>query len=280
MPDAERRARAGVLHPALAQHRIDLRQFPPPPGLAPFVDYLWSVAWHAPEGHVQEVIPRPAVQLVAERVEGVPALLVNGVMRHRFERNLVGDDRAVAVAFTPASFRPFVSAGVGALRDRVVAASELLGADDGLAARLLDPTLPVDEAADLLAAWLLDRAPEPDPVAVELAALVERAETDRTLTRAEQLATLAGVGLRTLQRQFTEYVGVGPKWVVQRCRLLDVAAAAHDDAPADWAQLAADLGYSDQSHLIRAFTALVGRPPATYAAESWRHDRASGDFPR
>ena len=268
MPDPHRRARAGILHPALAEQRIDLQQYPPPDALAPFVDYLWSVAWHAPDGHVQEVIPRPAVQLVAERVDGAPRLVVTGVVRRRFERLLVGDDRAVAVAFTPACFRPFVDVRVSSLSDRVVPAAELLGSDDGLAARLLDPAVPVGAAADALAGWLTERAPEPDPVARDLGVLVEQAETDRTLTRAEQLAALAGVGLRTLQRQFGEYVGVGPKWVVQRCRLLDVAAAAHDDAPVDWAALAADLGYADQSHLIRAFTTLVGRPPATYAAQA------------
>lgn len=268
MADPERRARAGILHPALAEQRIDLQQFPPPHALAPFVDYLWAVSWHAPDGHRQDVIPRPAVQLVAERVDGGPRLLVNGIMRRRFARLLTGDDRAVAVAFTPACFRPFVDRRVSALTDRVVPAAELLGPDDGLTARLLDPAVPVADAAEALAGWLAQRAPEPDPVARDLATLVERAETDRTLTRAEQLAALAGVGLRTLQRQFGEYVGVGPKWVVQRCRLLDVAAAAHDDAPVDWAALAADLGYSDQSHLIRAFTRLVGRPPATYAAQA------------
>ena len=83
--------------------------------------------------------------------------------------------------------------------------------------------------------------------------------------RAEQLAEVAGVSLRTLQRRFHAYVGIGPKWVVQRFRLLDVTSAAHGDADVDWAGLAVRLGYADQSHLIRAFTQLVGHPPATYA---------------
>jgi transcriptional regulator GlxA family with amidase domain len=102
----------------------------------------------------------------------------------------------------------------------------------------------------------------------ELAALVERAEADTTLVRAEQLADLAGVSLRTLQRRFHAYVGIGPKWVVQRFRLLDVTAAAHGQDDVDWAGLAARHGYTDQSHLIRAFTQLVGHPPATYAREA------------
>ncbi|MFJ9752413.1 hypothetical protein ACIRVM_42525, partial [Streptomyces chartreusis] len=33
----------------------------------------------------------------------------------------------------------------------------------------------------------------------------------------------------------------------------------------DWATLAADLGYADQAHLVRDFTATVGVPPTAYA---------------
>ena len=127
----------------------------------------------------------------------------------------------------------------------------------------------------MLAGWLRALAPEPDPRVAEIAALVERAEEDTSLVRADQLAELAGVSLRTLQRRFHSYVGIGPKWVVQRFRLLDVTAAAHGDADVDWAELAARLGYADQSHLIRAFTQLVGHPPATYAREE-AHQGAAG----
>ena len=49
---------------------------------------------------------------------------------------------------------------------------------------------------------------------------------------------------------------------------LDVTTAAHGGGDVDWADLAARLGYADQSHLIRAFTQLVGHPPATYAREA------------
>jgi len=32
--------------------------------------------------------------------------------------------------------------------------------------------------------------------------------------------------------------------------------------------VAAELGFADQAHLTRAFTAVVGTPPATYAREA------------
>ena len=38
-----------------------------------------------------------------------------------------------------------------------------------------------------------------------------------------------------------------------------------DGRPVVWAEVAAELGYSDQAHLTRDFTALIGEPPARYA---------------
>ena len=116
--------------------------------------------------------------------------------------------------------------------------------------------------------YLLAADPRPDPVVADVRALVARAEEDRGLTRAEQLAERASTSLRSLQRLFTDYVGIGPKWVVARFRILDAAAAAHGGAVVDWAALATELGFTDQAHLTRAFTAVVGTPPATYARQA------------
>ncbi len=215
------------------------------------------------------VIPRPVVHLSAEWCDGEPRLLVTGVCRRRFVRVLEGEGRTIAVAFLPAGFRPFLRSSVRMLCDREIPAGEVLRVDDrDLAARLLDPGVGIGDGVEMLYDWLSRFDPKPDPLVQRLAALVRRAEEDTAITRAEQLADLAGVGLRTLQRQFAGYIGVGPKWVVQRSRLLDVAAAAHYGTPVDWASLAAGLGYADQSHLIRAFTTLVGVPPAAYRREA------------
>ena len=279
MPERDQRQQAGILHPARSQERIDVGRAEPSAGLAPYVDYFWWVTWQAPQPHRQEVIPRGVVHVSAEIHAGEPRLLVHGVHRTRFERVLAGEGRTVAAAFRPGGFRPFLRSDVSALCDREVPAADLVGVDDkAAAARLLDSSVPVHEAVAVLAAWLEGLRPEPDPMVDRLAALVEQVEVDSSLTRAEEVASLAGVSLRTLQRQFAAYVGIGPKWVVQRCRLLDVAVAAHTDARVDWAALAADLGYADQSHLIRAFTAFVGHPPATYAAGRSRRP-GSGQAP-
>jgi AraC-like DNA-binding protein len=256
------------MRPSRAEQRIELGRVEPAPDLAGLVDYFWWVRWDTPEPHVQEVVPRPVVHLTAEVVAGEPRLLVHGVHPRMFHRRLEGTGHTVAAGFRPAGFRPFLGSDLAALQGREVPAVDVLGVDDReVAADVLAAGRPEDGAA-LLAEWLRALRREEDPMVATLADLVERVEEDTSLVRAEQVAELAGVSLRTLQRRFNAYVGIGPKWVVQRFRLLDVTEAAHGDAEVDWADLAVRLGYADQSHLIRAFTQLVGHPPAAYAREA------------
>jgi AraC-like DNA-binding protein len=80
----------------------------------------------------------------------------------------------------------------------------------------------------------------------------------------------AGMGKRTLQRLFHEYVGVSPKWVIQRYRLHEAAQRLADDPDLSLADLALDLGYCDQAHFVRDFRSVVGRPPAAYARSAGR----------
>ncbi|HEX4657931.1 MAG TPA: AraC family transcriptional regulator [Streptosporangiaceae bacterium] len=81
----------------------------------------------------------------------------------------------------------------------------------------------------------------------------------------EQLAAVTGLPVRRLQRLFAEYVGVGPKWVMRRARLHEAAERADRGLDVAWAELASDLGYADQAHLTREFTAMIGVPPGRYA---------------
>jgi AraC-like DNA-binding protein len=53
---------------------------------------------------------------------------------------------------------------------------------------------------------------------------------------------------------------------LRRYRLLDVAEAVRNGESPVWADVAADLGYADQAHLVRDFHAATGQTPARYAS--------------
>lgn len=71
---------------------------------------------------------------------------------------------------------------------------------------------------------------------------------------------------RQLERLFRDHVGVGPKWVIRRYRLYEAAEMAQSVTKHRWADVAAELGYSDQAHLIRDFRSMFGVTPRQYAS--------------
>ncbi|QGG42276.1 helix-turn-helix domain-containing protein [Aeromicrobium yanjiei] len=268
MTDPHGRGEAAILRPTAAAQHFSVARVAPSQRWARLVEYVWIARWECPEPYDQQVIPQPCVHVTAETWQGVPRLLVNGITREPFVRTLEGTGHVIGATFRPASFRAVLGADLGVVAGRVVPLGDVVGPDDSaVAADLLGSGASDEEMAATLESHLDACGAQPDPLADELNALVRRAEVDRSITRADRLADLAGVSLRTLQRQFTAYLGIGPKWVVQRFRLLDAAAAAHA-GPTDWAALAVDLGFADQSHLTRAFTAVVGTPPRTYERQA------------
>lgn len=253
-----------ILRPRAADQAIRVARHPPRPSLEPYVEYFWLVRWNVPAPHRQQVVPQPRIHVAAEHQR----LLVHGISREPFHRTLDGVGHALGAAFRPGGFRPFLKASVGSIAGTVQPAADLLDADDRpVAARILDG----DDDADMVKAfedYLDGLGPERDPRIDDVASWVTAAESDTSLMRADALADLVGVSLRTLQRLFTEYVGIGPKWVIQRYRILDAVAAAHEGAALDLAGLAGRLGFSDQAHFTRVFTDVVGTPPAAYARDA------------
>ncbi|MBB3674438.1 AraC-like DNA-binding protein [Modestobacter versicolor] len=254
----------GILHARAAADAFALGRYPPSAELAPFVEYLWSVQWDRTgrPAHVQRILPNPSVHLSFE-----PALSrVTGLSRRRaaFEYRLTGAGRVIGVRFRPGGARPWLAGPVSALTDREAPVRELAELDAAALSAAVQDAPDAAAAAALVDAALVPLRPAPDPTVDRVAGLVEQVQHDPSIRRAADLAELAGLGVRSLQRLCAEWVGVGPTWLV-RCARLHEAAARASGGPVAWAALATELGYADQSHLVRDFARVVGEPPARYA---------------
>jgi AraC-like DNA-binding protein len=248
-----------IVRPKAGERAFDVERIAPDPALAEFVDYYWLVRWRVTE-HRQQVVPQPRVHLAGEHGR----LLVHGVSRAPFFRTLTGTGHVLGAAFHPGGFHAVLRASVATISGTVQPGLDLLGRDDRPAAERIATSAASAEMVRAVEEYLLGCSPEPDPTGREVTGLVDEVRRRSEIVRAEQLAQHAGLTLRSLQRLFSEYVGVGPKWVIQRSRILDATAAAHSGEAVDWAQLADRLGFSDQAHLTRVFTQVVGTPPAMY----------------
>src|SRR5690606_7173792 len=117
----------------------------------------------------------------------------------------------------------------------------------------------------LLESFVRARLPAPEEPLGLVTDIVATMLEDRSITHVHHVGARFGLSVRTLQRLFHRYVGVGPKWVIRRYRLQDVADLLARGDVVDLSALALELGFFDQAHLSRDFSALVGTTPTEYA---------------
>jgi AraC-like DNA-binding protein len=253
----------GILNPFEGFRRFTLDRKAPSADLAPWVDRYWIVRWDLPSGEQfqQEVLPHPSVQLAFE----AHGATVHGIGTRRFIARLEGTGRALGVKFLPGAFAAFCARPMADLVDRVLPLVDVFGSAATVLARQVADDSDDSRAVRAIEGFLRGLTPLRDPNMELVTRLVELAQRDRSMTRSEALAKRAGMSVRSLQRLFERFLGLGPKWVICRARVQEAADRVATGEAVDWAALAIELGYHDQAHLIRDFKSQIGFTPAAYA---------------
>jgi hypothetical protein len=234
----------GILDPAEVIRATRLNRYPAGPELAGLVQHVWTVSWDLPPGAVftPRMVQHPCANLYVSHGEadddGVPGPLeanLEGVFTDRTSRRIGGTGWCVAAMTTCGGLGAFLTGPAARFNDREVPLGAALDLDGHeLVATMSGLTEEVDRVEHLLKVLtgVLARA-DPARVAAarQVAAVARRAETDRTLRQVGDLARAAGVGVRTLQRMFTEHAGVSPTWVLRRYRLLEAAERVREGRP-------------------------------------------------
>jgi AraC-like DNA-binding protein len=233
----------------------------------PFCSIAGTLDWALAPGDEFDltVLPDPSMIVVVSTAEPAHAL---GIVKGAYSATLRDTGFVYGLKFKPGGFHPFckdvrVASFAGG---RIPLAEILPGARHAVLDELVRKRngLGIHRELEMTLAPLAPRSIAADnrvPLAV-CARIVEDAGI-RTVTRA---ADSVGMSVRALQRIFRDYVGVGPKWVIRRCRLQEAAARLEAGAftAGEWADFALGLGYCDQSHLIREFKQMTGYAPAPF----------------
>ena len=264
----------GILRSGVADStRYRYVRYHAPRDLAACIEHFWLVEWdlRGKEPEFAETLPHPSVHMIFEQ-DGKSH--VRGPSRSKFSRLLNDRGGIFAVKFTPAGFRPFANSAVRTLTDRTVSLREVFGADGDVLDRAI-----LSERADasriaLIEDFLRGRNSALDENVPRVNEMVYSVADDRSILSVEHLADRYAYTTRTLQRLFATYVGVSPKWVIQRYRLHEAAALLSEGRAIKYASLAADLGYSDQAHFVRDFKGIVGVTPAAFAKAVQKHGSA------
>ncbi|HXF60204.1 MAG TPA: helix-turn-helix domain-containing protein [Caldilineaceae bacterium] len=253
----------GLLNPAAGTSKFRLTRHAPSPDLAFFVARYWIVEWDLrdQEPYHQTNIPHPCINLVIEHGQSS----VYGVNTGLSSRTLQGRGRVFGVKFRPGAFYPFAKTPVCRLNDRTFPLEAFFNVESrALEQAVLSPDDPA-RMIQRMEEFLRGHLPARDEAVAEINRMVDAIMGNREITKVDDVAQQFAVSKRTLQRLFSRYVGVSPKWVIKRYRLHEAADRLAAGATVEWAKLAVSLGYFDQAHFIKDFKAMVGTTPADYA---------------
>ncbi|WP_067170138.1 AraC family transcriptional regulator [Microtetraspora niveoalba] len=222
------------------------------------------------------LIPHPAVTLAL--VFGAGSVTVDDATGRRQRESLVAglgfgavrvrraeNFECVQVRLSPVVARAVLGVCPADLDGAVVALDDLWGREASRIAERLADVSSWEERLALTDTLLTRRREAGAPVDPEVAWAWRRIVVSRGLVRVDRLAAELGWSRKRLWSRFQSQIGLPPK---RAAKLVRFDHAAHRlVAGQDAAGVAADVGYTDQSHLHRDVVAFTGSTPATVANE-------------
>ncbi|HEY8429698.1 MAG TPA: AraC family transcriptional regulator [Sandaracinaceae bacterium] len=243
---------------------------PPVAPLADFVEYVWE-SRGAPAHAKERVVPTGTLELLVNlaedgvriydadgRAHTLSGAVVSGAYRRPFTFDTRESAFSVGAHFRPGRASELLGVPAGALSDRHVDLDALWGRRANELRERLCAAATTEQRFAILEAELLSRLDGRRRAHPVVGYAIGALRDPRA--RVGDIVEHAGVSPRRLIELFTASVGITPKRFGRIARLHRAAALARS-ASLDWARIAHDCGYADQSHLIRDFRELAGVTP-------------------
>jgi len=203
------------------------------------------------QGRTQEV---SAVALVGARTARSAELLLSGAVD------------AFTIVFQPGGFASLFKVPAAALTNEAFDGADVLGQPvRELYARLGEVSAFAArvQVADAMLARLRPEREALSPVVRTALAMIRSSGS----IRVDALARHSGLGVRQFERRFSGEIGVAPKLYARILRF-ESALQRRAAAPATrWTDIAHELGYHDQMHMVHDFTRLSGDTPQAIARQ-------------
>jgi AraC-like DNA-binding protein len=253
---------------------------PPSPPLRPFIRAYVHCAIRADSALHRPIPARTAPALeftfgepyrihhnygsLTEKAHGVA--IIGSQTHRRVELELFGRIETFIVVFQPAGLRHLFSIPGVELTDKHYDACGVLGWRVSKLASQLSETSTFTARMCIANEFFSTRINE--RLCLDHVASVAREMIDqRGCVRIANLADQTGLGLRQFERKFTHEIGTSPKMYARIARF-EAAVSVKTRLPKmSWTDVACDLGYYDQMHMVHDFRRLSGASPTSIAAQ-------------
>jgi AraC-like DNA-binding protein len=251
----------GRLNPASFERTIHFAILVPPESLKPFIEHFWVIRWKDIKDtyYSEEVMHRPYVDLFISAKESG----IQGTFRGKRTYEAVGNGIILGARFKPGAFHAFWDGTISELQDRNIDLERLF---PKITSSAIKELLELDDkaAAAQLAEYIQAAQPTPDKTIDFINKIILAIENDADLLTVTDIAKRFGRSERVLQQLFSDYLGIGLKWLLKRQKLLTAAEQIRKIDHPNWTALAYELGYSSQQHFITDFKHVTGKTPVQY----------------
>jgi AraC-like DNA-binding protein len=245
----------------------------PHPALGLLVHQYFTVGGAA-EASTRRVVPDGSVDLIFNlgevrgKISGAlePQACVMGVMTSPITvERPAASSPLLGVSLAAGAASMLLDGNVSSFNNRVIDLRSLWGHEaQYLLEHLIESQTTADRLrhVDTFLLRKLNAAREPDPM---LAPAIDLIRTHGGRLSMRAVGSELGVSERRLERTFRTGTGLSPKEFSRITRLHAVLARLpRMESDATWVEIASELGFADQAHLIREFRALTGVTPARY----------------
>jgi AraC-like DNA-binding protein len=240
------------------------REHQPPLCLKPYVRYYWTLQLDLPPASYSiEIINCDG------RVKHISASGITGPMSRPMRVRSTGAVNLFGICFHPGGGYPFFKYPAHEMADQYPDADDLWGAKGRAFVEHIHNDCGTTQARIEAVNAYLVRCLKPnlrEDVVTQKA--IETIENCKGRIAVEQLARQLGLSSRHLTRKFKEQIGMSPKHLCRNIRFKQVYKRIEAASHYNWADVALDFGYYDQSHFINEFKYFTGKSPETYFLSS------------
>lgn len=265
------------------------RSYVPRPPLDRFVDDLWLYENYAASQRRELILPSGTFEMVfnlqedelriydpadPEQCRRFSGAVVSGPYSRPFMSDGAEEKSLLGVHFKPGGAAGIVGLSAAEFRDQHVDLRVIWGpAADTLRERLCELNEPASKFR-LLEQALMRRLLAYDGGHDAIRSALDVIGKSRGCARTCDLARTVDLSQRRLIALFAAEVGLTPKLFGRITRFQHAVACWETPMKTDWAEVAVECGYFDQSHLIHDFVAFAGVGPDDYRRRRGRLELA------
>lgn len=263
-----------------SQQTTRYQLFTPSPSLAPYVSCYWVITGsnHAPASRIR-VLPDGCMDIIFDLNGGLaplgvpsphssrPHAFVTGASTLPTVITLPPSPRIVGVHFTPGGAPSLLKIKADELTGTSTPLDEFLPEFSRLAMSYVGEMESAESMARTIDQLLLEQASALKPTDTITAHAVGAMWRQPHSVKVKNLVRDMSVNHKRLERNVLTHVGLTPKRLSRVIRFVDAAQRLQTVPSLSLAQLATDLGYTDQAHFNREFKTMSDLTPTQWLAE-------------